>query len=82
MTAYDTPRCLDARSSSHIECEGEVSYHMQPYPSTRSFPRCEKHWDERCRKQDEIDRRYAPNSSVPPAGFDPTYAGERWEDDY
>ena len=32
--------------------------------------------------QDRINRLYAPNSDVPPAGFDPLDAGERWDDEY
>lgn len=80
MTTTDTPKCMDDRG--HGTCLGEVQYHMQPYPSTKSFPRCERHWEDRCKLQDQIDKRYAPNSDVPPIGFDPTYAGERWSDDY
>jgi hypothetical protein len=79
MTTTDTIACLDRHDNA---CEGEVEYHMQPYPSTRSFPRCAHHWRLRCEVQEGIDRRYAPNSDCPPEGFDPTIAGERWDDDY
>ena len=48
----------------------------------RHFARCERHGMARLDLQEEINRKYAPESDVPPAGFDPTYAGERWEDDY
>lgn len=70
--------CLDA---PHGGCEGEVDYRMIG-GSLRAFPRCEAHLRERLDYQEEINRRYAPYSDVPPADFDPTYAGERWDDEY
>lgn len=70
------PTCLDALNMS--ECSGPVEYRAPLSGTGRSFPRCDGHWDARLDKQAEIDRRYAPTSSVPPADFDPTYAGETW----
>lgn len=67
--------CLDGPEG----CEGEVEYRMALSPSGRPFPRCEKHWGERLDVQDGINERYP---ALQPAGFDPSYAGERWEEDY
>lgn len=39
---------------------------------------CQHDLDERL---DDVQRRY-PDSSVAPSWFDPTYAGESWDDDY
>lgn len=45
--------------------------------------RCERHWDAywpRMEKlQRDIDRRYPKHA---PADFDPSYAGESWDEDY
>lgn len=46
------------------------------------IPRCDRHWSERLDIQAGINRRYAPSSDVPPRGFDPSYAGECWDEDY
>lgn len=64
------------------ECSGEVEYRFSTSPSGRSFPRCDKHWSEHLQRVEGINRRYAPNSSVPPSDFDPSYAGESWDEDY
>lgn len=42
---------------------------------------CERHWGEHNDILDGIAERY-PDSDVAPAWFDPTYAGESWNDDY
>lgn len=76
----DQLECLD-----HFDddpCEGKVEYRHPLSGTGTPFPRCEKHWEERLERQAEINRRYAPDSDVAPVGFDPTYAGERWDDDY
>lgn len=64
------------------ECRGSVEYRMALSATGQSFPRCMKHWEARLREQDRINRLYAPDSDVPPVGFDPMDAGERWSDDY
>ena len=46
-----------------------------------AIPRCDHHWQVRLEK-DEEDRRIYPDSPIPPAWFDPTAAGERWDDEY
>ena len=71
--------CLD--DYGHDECGGAVEYRMALSSTGRSFPRCEKHWDERLEAQDRINDRY-PDPPVAPKGFDPAYAGARWDGDY
>ena len=73
------PECLDAGMYPD-DCDGEVEYRMPLSGTGRSFPRCEKHWDARLIRQQEINERYPHNA---PSDFDPSYAGEVWgEDDY
>ena len=74
----DPVECLDAGPDPD-ECEGPIEYRMALSGTGISYPRCEKHWHERCVKQDEINARYPYHQ---PADFDPLYAGERWDDDY
>ena len=72
-------KCLDDYGKG--ECAGEVEYRFPLSGTGRSFPRCDKHWDVRLDAQDRINRDY-PDSDTPPSWFDPTAAGERWDDDY
>lgn len=69
--------CLDQRPEN--ACRGPVEYRMALSATGKSFPRCDKHWDERLVKDEEIRRRYPEHA---PADFDPSYAGERWDEDY
>jgi hypothetical protein len=70
--------CIDRHRN---DCAGATEYRESLSGTGTPIARCDKHWRRRLDKQDEINRRYAPFSDVPPAGFDPAYAGERWEDD-
>jgi hypothetical protein len=76
----ETLECLEDHGEG--TCRGPVYYRMSLSPSGKSFPRCEHHLELRLVEQDRITRLYAPDSDVPPVGFDPDYAGERWDDDY
>ena len=67
-------KCLDGPKG----CEGDVEYRMALSSTGVQFSRCEKHWDERLQKQDEIYARYPV---TPPSDFDPAYAGERWDEE-
>lgn len=69
--------CLDGPD----DCSGRVEYRMALSATGRSFPRCDGHWGKRLGIQAGIDRRY-PDSPIPPSDFDPTYAGESWDEDY
>lgn len=70
-------KCLDDHSEG-ADCTGAVEYRYPLSGTGKSYPRCDGHWDVRLKKQADINRRYAPFSDVPPADFDPTYAGESW----
>jgi hypothetical protein len=72
------PTCLD----SNTACSGKVEYRTPLSGTGIPYPRCDHHWDKRLKIQEEINQRYAPFSDVPPEGFDPTYAGERWDEEY
>lgn len=74
-------KCLDDHAEG-AECTGDIEYRMPLSGTGRSFPRCDGHWAKRLDKQAETVKRYAPFSDVVPSGFDPTYAGERWDDEY
>lgn len=78
MTNESDPTCLDDYLD---ECEGAVEYRFSLSPTGISYPRCDKHWAERLDIQEDISQRY-PDSSFAPFDFDPTYAGECWDDDY
>ena len=80
MTTTETITCLDGNMAPE-GCAGAVEYRMPLSGTGRSFPRCDAHWSERLDTQAGIDERY-PDTPNPPADFDPTYAGERWNDDY
>jgi hypothetical protein len=69
--------CLNAGGDN---CVGAVEYRMALTTSGKPFPRCEKHWLERL-KQHEKDQEKYPDSPLAPSWFDPTYAGERWDED-
>lgn len=68
--------CLDGPD----ECRGPVEYHSTDPGRRPAFPRCARHWDLRLKRREESMELYA-DSDVPPPWFDPTIAGERWDDD-
>ncbi len=61
-------------------CAGTVEMRWPGY-GERLWPRCEKHGDDRQAREDQARDRY-PDGPCTPSDFDPTYAGERWHDDY
>ena len=74
--------------SSELECLGNPEECVGPVelrgaPDGRSWPRCVFHDQQRWDSYNDPNsiERYA-NSDVPPSWFDPTLAGERWDDDY
>ncbi len=79
MSDEEPLTCMNAGDERN-PCQGEVAYHS--LGMGRAFPRCDKHWAARLRTEDEINRKYNPSGSCAPEGFDPDYAGERWDDDY
>ena len=86
---YDTHDQLDAELAQANreacldygeDCHGDVEYRLPLSGTGRAFPRCDAHWERRLDEQERISARYG--GSVAPVDFDPTYAGERWEEDY
>lgn len=68
-------RCLQ----EGLNCKGPVEYRLAPdRDDGRAFPRCEFHWAKRLA---DAERTLELLSDVPPDWFDPSYAGERWEED-
>jgi hypothetical protein len=61
------------------DCQGAVEYRMPLSGTGKPFARCDHHWNLRLIEQDRINRTYPTHA---PADFDPSYAGERWDDDY
>ena len=73
---HENLTCLNEHDGA---CDGAVEYRMALSGTGRSFPRCEKHWEERLDIQDGINQRYPVNA---PSDFDPSYAGEHWDEEY
>ncbi len=76
MHGDDDLQCLDHHQGG---CEGEVEYRYALSATGRSFPRCDAHWSARLDEQERINQRYPQHA---PSDFDPSYAGESWDEDY
>lgn len=63
------------------DCFGPVEYHSIDPGRQRGFPRCARHWRLRVKRRENSIELYA-DSDVAPSWFDPSYAGERWDDEY
>ena len=71
-------KCID--DYGHDTCSPYVWYGSNPYSdSLKSWPRCDKHYEDYVDRMQEIAQRYPVNA---PSDFDPAYAGERWDADY
>ncbi len=68
--------CMDAHKG---DCAGPVEMRMR-MSDWKEFPRCDHHADAWYDEQERIQRTYGSVSA--PSDFDPSYAGERWSDDY
>ena len=79
-TAPEPPECLDFRDDG--SCQGSVEYHSTDPGRRPAFPRCDAHWHQALEREEQTRSRYGTDSSVPPSDFDPTYAGERWDEEY
>lgn len=75
-TPEEPLECLDIHPDD--PCTDDVEMRMN-HDGTKWFPRCSHHYHAYLERMEEINRRYPYNA---PSNFDPTYAGERWEDDY
>lgn len=71
-------KCLDEWTG---RCAGTVELRESLSGTGTMISRCDLHYEERLRKEEE-HRQVYPDSSSPPAWFDPAAAGERWDDDY
>lgn len=69
---------VECMNSANYNCDGMVEYRMPLSGTGGSFPRCDKHWEERLDIQEGINSRYPEYA---PIGFDPYYAGESWDED-
>lgn len=74
--AEPPPACLEEGPA----CTGTVEYRTALSGTGKSFPRCQRHWEDRLDRQEELNRRYPVN---PPSDWSPYDAGEAWsEEDY
>jgi hypothetical protein len=76
------PECLE----NGDDCQGDVEFRYPLSGTGQSFPRCDFHWQKRLFIQEEIDRKYSPNSDVAPSWFNDIGGGmneygERWDDE-
>lgn len=63
------------------DCSGNVEWRTSLSGTGKPIARCDGHWRKRLETQERVRRDY-PDSPVAPGWFDPTAAGERWNDDY
>jgi hypothetical protein len=69
-------RCLEAGRG---DCFGPVELRTTPDRSDgKHFPRCEAHFDARLASSARTLELLSPS---PAPWFDPSYAGERWDED-
>ena len=59
------------------DCNGPVEMRYPGY-GTRSFARCEKHGHDRLAREELAQQRYPIHA---PDDFDPSYAGETWDEE-
>lgn len=60
-------------------CKGPVLFRESLSGTGTPIARCDHHWSKRLDLQQELAQRYPRHA---PADFDPSYAGERWDEDY
>jgi hypothetical protein len=87
ITMNEEDLCVE-RDLGNTPCSGDVLSYLSKSGLTVTL-RCELHQDEHRERMEELEGRlqrdypgYDNPHSSPPAWFDPTYAGERWDDDY
>lgn len=81
MSEEEELECIERRDEA-VPCTGSVESRPSLSGTGTPIARCDGHWEKRLDRQKEINERYAPFSDVAPAGIDPSYAGERWDDQY
>lgn len=81
MTEQDTDlACINRSDDPENGCDGKTELRAALSGTGIPYPRCDKHWAARLVLESELRQRY-PDSDIPPADFDPAYAGERWNED-
>ena len=79
-TTLPADACIDAPYGlGGGECRGTVEYRAVPGGS--AVARCEGHFERRMERWENSIEREAL-SDLAPSWFDPSYAGERWDEDY
>lgn len=68
------PRCLNHSR----DCSGEVTYYLRE-SDYKQFPRCDFHQKQHEELLARSLGRYS-DSDIPPTWFDPTFAGEVWDE--
>lgn len=87
--APDLPTCGTTEQRHEVEeldclnagpdCKGTVEYRMPLSGTGKSFPRCDKHWDDRLDQEQGLRERYPEQ---PPSDWSPLDAGESWDEEY
>lgn len=77
--AWSKLQCIEAGGDNQT-CSGDTVEYRFGYGLKGSYPRCGGHHQAYLERMEQINRRY-PDSDIPPADFDPTYAGESWDED-
>lgn len=77
ITTFPLSECMQHND----ECNGKVEFRMALSGTGESFKRCDFHWSKRLDREQEHRKNY-PDSDIPPVWFDPTIAGESWNEDY
>jgi hypothetical protein len=72
-TEPDEPECMNGPDG----CQGATEYRAPLSGTGKSFARCDAHWEARLEAQQGINERYPQQQ---PADFDPSYAGESWDE--
>lgn len=68
------PVCLNVGPG----CAGPTEYRESLSGTGTAIPRCDEHWAERLKLQDDINHRYPVRA---PADWSPLDAGESWDED-
>lgn len=65
----------DCKHNHKGACSGAAEH--RSYSSYKGVY-CDKHWDDYCDMRQGVNARYP---TLQPVNFDPTYAGESWDED-
>lgn len=76
-TPNESPQCLERATE---DCDGPVEYRESLSGTGTPIARCAHHWAVRLADHAEHVAMY-PDSPVSPPWFDPSIAGESWDDE-